>query len=116
MKEAHGSELGVRGRSWARASERCADRAQEDPEDGVGDPPIVLQEGTQALGHGEHPRRPGRGGGTWSVRWAATSYMRGALHEGQTALPLHENGISRSWPHSSQRALAKPWARMPHSR
>ena len=105
MKEAHGSELGVRGRSWARASERCADRAREDPEDGVGDPPIVLQEGTQAVGHGEHPRRTGRGGGTWSVGWAATSYMRRALHEGQTALPLHENGISRSHPTSGARRI-----------
>jgi hypothetical protein len=54
------------------------------------------------------------GGSTWSVRWAATSHMRRALQEGQMPRPLHENGISRSWPQSSQRAgttrsvVAKP--------
>ena len=48
--------------------------------------------------------------------WAATSHMRRALQEGQMPRPLHENGISRSWPRSSQRALANPWARMPHSK
>ena len=46
--------------------------------------------------------RAGRCGSTWSVRWAATSHMRRALHEGPMPRLLHENGISRSWPPSSQ--------------
>jgi hypothetical protein len=33
--------------------------------------------------------------------------MRRALQDGQMPRPLQENGISRSWPQSSQRALAK---------
>jgi hypothetical protein len=39
-----------------------------------------------------------------------------ALQEGLMPRPLHENGVSRSWPQSWQRALANPWARMPHSK
>jgi len=50
------------------------------------------------------------------VRWAAISAMRRVLQDGQTPRPLHENAIRKSWPQSPQRARAKPWAKMPHSR
>ena len=42
--------------------------------------------------------------------------MRRVLQDGQTARPLQEKAIRTSWPQVSQRARAKPWARMPHSR
>ncbi len=41
MKEADGSELGVRRRSWARAPERRANRAQQDLEYGTGHANVV---------------------------------------------------------------------------
>jgi hypothetical protein len=55
MKEADGSELGVRRRSWARAPERGANRAQQDLEYGAGDAHVVVKVRTQALGDREHP-------------------------------------------------------------
>jgi hypothetical protein len=55
MKEADGSELGVRRRSWAGAPERRANRAQQDPEHRAGDAHVMVEIRTQALRHGEHP-------------------------------------------------------------
>ena len=42
MKEADGSELGVRRRSWAGAPERRANRAQQDLEYRAGDAHVVV--------------------------------------------------------------------------
>ena len=42
--------------------------------------------------------------------------MRRVLHEGYTPRPLQEKVTRKSCPHSSQRARAKPWEKMPHSR
>lgn len=39
-----------------------------------------------------------------------------AAHEGHPPRPLQEKAMTKSCPHSPQRAQAKPWARMPHSR
>ena len=55
MKEADGSELGVRRRSWARAPERGTNRAQQDLEYGTGDANVVVKVRTQAFGDREHP-------------------------------------------------------------
>ena len=44
----------------------------------------------------------------------AVSAMRRVLLDGQTARPLQEKAIRKSWPQASQRARAKPWARMPY--
>ena len=55
MKEADGSELGVRRCSRARAPERGANRAQQDLEHGAGDAHVVVEVRTQALGDREHP-------------------------------------------------------------
>ena len=49
MKEADGSELGVRWRSWARAARRGANRAQEDLEYGAGDAHVVEEVGAKTL-------------------------------------------------------------------
>jgi hypothetical protein len=49
-------------------------------------------------------------------RCAAISAMRRVVHEGHTPLPLQEKATRKSCPQSSQRARAKPWAKMPHSR
>jgi hypothetical protein len=54
MKEADGSELGVRRRSRAGAPERRANRAQQDPEHRAGDAHVMVEVRTQALRHGEH--------------------------------------------------------------
>ncbi len=42
--------------------------------------------------------------------------MRRAPHDGQNPRRLQLKASTLSWPHSSQRSLRKPWARMPHSR
>jgi hypothetical protein len=42
--------------------------------------------------------------------------MRRVLQDGQTARPLQEKAIRKSWPQSPHRARAKPCAKMPHAR
>jgi hypothetical protein len=54
-KEAGGSELGVRRRSWAGAPERRADRPQEDLEHRARDTHVMAEVRTQAFGDREHP-------------------------------------------------------------
>lgn len=55
IKEADGSELGARRRSWARATERRANRAQQDLEYGAGDAHVVVEIRTEALWDRQHP-------------------------------------------------------------
>ena len=46
VQEADSAELGISGRTGTGATERGADRTQEDPEDRACDVRIVMQEGT----------------------------------------------------------------------
>jgi hypothetical protein len=62
------------------------------------------------------PCRTGCSGKTRSTRCAAVSALRRAPQAGHSPRTLQEKGIESSSPQCSQRARAKPWARMPHSR
>jgi hypothetical protein len=67
---------------------------------------VWCRNGRSRLGTDSTHCRTGRCGNTSSVRWAATSAMRRALHEGQTPRPLQEKARSRSCPQSVQRTRA----------
>jgi hypothetical protein len=53
-----------------------------------------------------------------SLAWAfgPCSPIRRVLHDGQTPRLLQEKAIRKSCPHSSQKARAKPWTKIPHVR
>jgi len=55
MKEAYGSELGVRRRSWAGASELGSNRAEQDLKYSTGDANVPVEVRTQPLGDRKHP-------------------------------------------------------------
>ena len=69
-----------------------------------------------AIGSDSTHWRTGTCGMTWSTRCAAVCDMRRAPHDGQNPRRLQLKASSLSWPHSPQRSLRKPCARMPHSR
>ena len=69
-----------------------------------------------AIGRDSTHCRTGTCGMTWSTRWAAVCVMRRAPHDGHNPRRLQLNASRLSWPHSPQRSLRKPCARMPYSR
>ena len=60
MKERDGADPGLRSGSGARLSERGANGPQEDVQNRAGDGWVVVQEGADALRHGEHPLAHGK--------------------------------------------------------
>src|SRR3954453_12644932 len=78
--------------------------------------PLWHLDAVSGRGRPYHYWRTGTRGITQSTRWAALCAMRRAPQEGQNPRRLQEKATSFSWPHSPQRNLRKPCARMPHSR
>ena len=66
-----------------------------------------------AIGSDKTHCRTGTCGMTWSTKCAAVCDMRRAPHEGRNPRRLQLKASSVSWPHSPQRSLRKPCARMP---
>lgn len=74
----------------------------------------MMEEGPEMFGTERTHWRTGIWGKAQSTRWAAVWAMRLALQEGQAPLPLQKKATRKPQPQFEHRALAKPWARMPH--
>ena len=60
MKERNRADVGTGTGAWARISERGPNGPQEDAQHSAGDRRVMVQEGPDALRHGEHPLAHGR--------------------------------------------------------
>jgi hypothetical protein len=117
VDEGHRAEARRGAGTRAVRAQALLHQAQEQAQGGALEIGIALQEVAQALRLPARTHcRTARSGKTLSVRWAAVATMRRVLHDGQMPRPLQEKAIRKSCPHSPRRALAKPWARTPHSR